>query len=195
MNCLDAQRLITPFIKDELSMTELEEFLAHVKECPECKEELEVYYALLTAIKLLDEEKEMSNNFNEDLNNKIRSCEERIRRNKFNKVRRRVVFAFVVVGVAIVSSLSIKKLSEIPAAPEKPPYVLRYSGIPRRYDPMYELRTTYDEMAKIYVQKVKESRSALYLKNREEYEIVRPMIVHQRELQELQELNEIENSK
>ncbi|WP_034218467.1 anti-sigma factor family protein [Lachnoclostridium phytofermentans] len=187
MDCLNAQRLITPFIKDELSMTELEGFLAHVKECPECREELEVYYALLTAIKLLDEDKEMSNNFTEDLNLKIRNCEEHIRRNKLNKVKRRIEFVFVMIGVIIVSSLSIRKLSEIPVAPTKPPYVLRYSGIPRRYDPMFRIRTEYDTMAKEYVKKVKAGRLEFYRKNREEYEVVRPIFVRQREQKELED--------
>lgn len=167
-------------------MAELEGFLAHVKECPECREELEVYYALLTAIRLLDEDKEMSNNFTEDLNLKIRNCEEHIRRNKLNKVKRRIVFVFVVIGVTIVSSLSIRKLSEIPQAPTKPPYVLRYSGIPRRYDPMYRIRTEYDAMAKEHVKKVKAGRLEFYRKNREEYEVVRPIFVHQREQKELE---------
>lgn len=187
MDCLNAQRLITPFIKDELSMTELEGFLAHVKECPECREELEVYYALLTAIKLLDEDKEMSNNFTEDLNLKIRNCEEHIRRNKLNKVKRRIEFVFVMIGVIIVSSLSIRKLSEIPVAPTNPPYVLRYSGIPRRYDPMFRIRTEYDTMAKEYVKKVKAGRLEFYRKNREEYEVVRPIFVRQREQKELED--------
>jgi hypothetical protein len=192
MDCLNAQRLITPFIKNELSMTELEGFLAHVKECPVCREELEVYYALLTAIKLLDEDKEMSNNFNEELNHKIRSCEEHIRRNKRNKVNRRIVFMLVVFGVTIVSSLSIRKLSEIPVAPTKPPYILRYSGVPRRYDPMFRIRNDYDTLAREYVKKVKEGRLEFYRKNREEYEIVRPIYVQIRELHE-RELIEIEN--
>ena len=187
MDCLNAQRLITPFIKDELSMTELEGFLAHVKECLECREELEVYYALLTAIKLLDEDKEMSNNFTEDLNLKIRNCEEHIRRNKLNKVKRRIEFVFVMIGVIIVSSLSIRKLSEIPVAPTKPPYVLRYSGIPRRYDPMFRIRTEYDTMAKEYVKKVKAGRLEFHRKNREEYEVVRPIFVRQREQKELED--------
>ncbi len=184
MDCLNAQRLITPFIKDELSMTELEGFLAHVKECPECREELEVYYALLTAIKLLDEDKEMSNNFTEELDRKIRSCEEHIRKNKLNKVKRRIVFAFVVVGVTVISSLSIRKLSEIPVIPAKPPYILRYSGIPRRYDPMFRIRTEYDALAREHVRKVKAGRLEFYRDIREKYEIVRPIYVQQRELTE-----------
>lgn len=167
-------------------MTELEGFLAHVKQCPECREELEVYYALLTAIKLLDEEKEMSNNFTDELNRKIRNCEEHIRRSKRNKVKRRIVFAFVVAGVTVISSLSIRKLTEIPAAPAKPSYILRYSGIPRRYDPMYRIRTEYDTIAREYVGKIKAGRLEFYRKNRKEYEIVRQLYVHQREQIEIE---------
>ena len=56
MTCLDTQRMIIRFINDDLSLEELELFLDHVNSCSECREELEVYYALITAMKQLDED-------------------------------------------------------------------------------------------------------------------------------------------
>ena len=41
MTCQEAERLVTPYIRDELSGDELEAFLNHIDECPNCREELE----------------------------------------------------------------------------------------------------------------------------------------------------------
>ena len=40
MNCQEAQRLVMPYIQDELTDRELEEFLEHVETCPACQEEI-----------------------------------------------------------------------------------------------------------------------------------------------------------
>lgn len=42
MNCKKVTKLIPAFIQDELPVRELEMFLEHVDECPECKEELTI---------------------------------------------------------------------------------------------------------------------------------------------------------
>ncbi|HPU63531.1 MAG TPA: zf-HC2 domain-containing protein [Mobilitalea sp.] len=71
MTCMEAQSLITRFINDELEIVELEEFIKHIESCSECREELEVYYALLTAMKQLDEDKNLSQDFSQELQEKI----------------------------------------------------------------------------------------------------------------------------
>ena len=40
MKCIEAQQLIKPYLKKELSDRELERFLDHVENCPECYDEL-----------------------------------------------------------------------------------------------------------------------------------------------------------
>ena len=44
MTCQEAERLVTPYIRDELAGDELEAFLNHIDECPNCREELEIYF-------------------------------------------------------------------------------------------------------------------------------------------------------
>ena len=44
MTCQEAEKLVVPYIKDELSPMELEEFIDHIKNCPNCREELEIHY-------------------------------------------------------------------------------------------------------------------------------------------------------
>lgn len=55
VTCEEAERLVTPYIKDELTGDELEGFLAHVENCKSCQEELEIYFMVDVGLKQLDE--------------------------------------------------------------------------------------------------------------------------------------------
>jgi hypothetical protein len=86
---METQRMITPFINDELSLKETEAFVDHVNSCPECREELEVYYALLTAMKQLDEDKILYDDFSMELSAKLEKAQERIIHAKFAYYRKK----------------------------------------------------------------------------------------------------------
>jgi len=107
MNCIDVQRLIMPFINGELSNEELGEFIHHIKSCPNCMEELEVYYVLIAGMRQLDEEKELSNDFHKDLISLIRESEDRILHNKMLHIRKRLVLLILIFVVAVISSFRI----------------------------------------------------------------------------------------
>ena len=55
MTCRDAQRLVTPYINGSITDQELEEFLKHIDSCPDCREELEIYFTVDVGIRQLDE--------------------------------------------------------------------------------------------------------------------------------------------
>ncbi len=107
MNCINIQRLIVPFINDELNISQLEEFIHHIHSCPDCMEELEVHYVLLAGMKQLDEDKELSDNFHQDLMDLLRLSEDRIIHDKFLHIRKRIILIIVITLVAIVSSFRI----------------------------------------------------------------------------------------
>lgn len=97
MTCQKVQNQITPFINDELTIKELDEFIHHVDTCSECKEELEVYYALLTAMKQLDENESLSSDYSMELSTKLQKCEEKIIHAKFTYYRKKgILFLFMV---------------------------------------------------------------------------------------------------
>lgn len=104
MNCIEAQRLIMSFINDKLDINQLEEFINHVNSCPDCMEELEVYYVLLAGMKQLDEDKELSDDFHQDLMNILRQSEERIIHDKILHIRKRVILIVMITLIAITSS-------------------------------------------------------------------------------------------
>lgn len=55
MTCMEAEKMVIPYINDELSVTELEDFMEHIKTCENCREELEIHYMVDVGLKKLDE--------------------------------------------------------------------------------------------------------------------------------------------
>ena len=55
MDCVTAQQLIKPYLEGYLSDKELEEFLDHVQTCPNCFDELEVYFSVYRTLENVDE--------------------------------------------------------------------------------------------------------------------------------------------
>lgn len=105
MTCNKAQSLITPFINDELELKELEEFISHIRSCRECREELEVYYALLTAMKQLDEDKNLSDDFNLELYEKLDREQEKILHAKFVYYRKKGIMVMIILLLTTFFSL------------------------------------------------------------------------------------------
>lgn len=71
MNCLEAQSKIMAFIENKLPDDELREFIKHVRSCKNCYEELEIYYTLIVGMKQLDEEDNISTDFENALDKKL----------------------------------------------------------------------------------------------------------------------------
>ena len=105
MTCNKAQSMITLFINNKLSLKELEEFINHVSSCPVCREELEVYYALLTAMKQLDEDKNLSSDYGLELDQKLERCRERILHAKFTYYRKKIILFVTIIILAFIFSI------------------------------------------------------------------------------------------
>ena len=54
LNCKEVQRQLVPYINGELQEKAEEEFVRHVRHCPDCYEELEVYATVFAGIRQLD---------------------------------------------------------------------------------------------------------------------------------------------
>lgn len=71
--------MVQPFLNGELKDRELKAFLAHVKTCKSCEEELETYFIVDYALKYLDNEKNNSYDMQELLNTLISQEEHDLR--------------------------------------------------------------------------------------------------------------------
>lgn len=81
MTCKEAVQNIMPYINNEMSVQEVEEFLAHIRGCRECYEELEVYYTIYAGLAQLDSD---SDNFDMHnlLESALKSSQNRVRAHK-----------------------------------------------------------------------------------------------------------------
>ena len=44
LTCKEATKMVVPYIDGQLGDKDLRQFVGHIKECSECREELETYY-------------------------------------------------------------------------------------------------------------------------------------------------------
>jgi len=105
MDCKRAMELMTQFINDRLDAEDIQAFLDHIDSCPECREELEVNYSLMTAMKQLDEDTDLSDNYIEELNQKIEICYLEELKRKRSGTRRRILLAIVVILLVLQSGI------------------------------------------------------------------------------------------
>ncbi|MBE5963067.1 MAG: zf-HC2 domain-containing protein [Lachnospiraceae bacterium] len=161
MTCMETQNKITLFINDQLDMATAEGFLSHIESCPSCREELEVYYALLTAMKQLDEDKELSTDYNAQLNKKIAWYEEKFRHIKVVHVRKRFYLLFLAILFVMISSIQFGKdtFTEINTQPSS--FELEYNGVPSFMNPLTQMMEEYDQGAIEYINQVRTTRNRM----------------------------------
>lgn len=103
MNCKEAEKKIPFFLDDELDGDDLAEFVGHIEECPECKEELSIQFLVSEGLEQL----EQGNSFNlqDALLETLDDADDRIR---VNRILRHVLFWLeLAVAVAIVAAVVI----------------------------------------------------------------------------------------
>ena len=105
MECKRVMELMTQFINDRMDAEDVQAFLDHIDSCPECREELEVNYSLMTAMKQLDEDTDLSDNYIEELNQKIETCYLEELKRKRSGIRRRILLAIVVILLVLQSGI------------------------------------------------------------------------------------------
>lgn len=96
--CAQAQSKLTAYIHDGLSLKETEKFIQHISSCSECREELGVYYTILTGMEKLNDDEDISMDFTEELKRKLKRSEEKILHSKRNAVLRRILFFLLAIG-------------------------------------------------------------------------------------------------
>lgn len=111
MTCIKAQSMITQFINNKLNVKELEEFLEHVEACPNCMEELEIYYTLLTAMRQLDEDKNLSVNYKDELSNKLKRAQDKIVHIRYAHYRKITLLIIFMLSLAFVLGIRYAEVS------------------------------------------------------------------------------------
>lgn len=114
MTCFQTQSLITKYMNDELDLDTLELFIEHINHCSDCREELEVYYMLLTGMRQLDEDRVLSSDFHVGFINKLKRSEDRLFQKKFSVIKKRIYLCCAVVVIALLLNYSEIYLTSTP---------------------------------------------------------------------------------
>lgn len=106
MTCMEFQGLMIRYINGELSYKEREQFIEHAEACEECREELEIYYIILTSMRQMDADEQISDDYHQEyLDHLAETKNELIARKKASK-RRRIAFPAVVGATVLFTGLS-----------------------------------------------------------------------------------------
>ncbi|MCC8136843.1 MAG: zf-HC2 domain-containing protein [Clostridiales bacterium] len=94
MKCNEARRMVVPFVKKELSERDTERFLAHAETCPDCMDELDIYFTVYHALDAMDSGERHEYDFKKMLDEEIRTSRRAIRKRKvLNAARFVLLFA------------------------------------------------------------------------------------------------------
>ena len=99
MECIDAQTKIASYVEGNIPQDIKREFLLHMQNCENCREELEIYYTLMEATRQLDEGEITTSNFSEELKANIENELKEIKEDEDNHDLIR--FFFVILAVML----------------------------------------------------------------------------------------------
>ena len=98
MNCNEALRLMTPYIKNELKGKTLEGFLDHVRDCSSCRDELEIYYVISKTVNDGTDSDDPDYDFKSQLEEKLEHSQKDLKRMRFQSRFENTVLAMLGLG-------------------------------------------------------------------------------------------------
>lgn len=102
MDCKEFEKKIPAFILNELSYKELKQFLKHVENCPECREELTIQVLISEGMARLEEGSAFD--LQEEIDERMLAAEKRIRRHRMMRYVRITLelAALLAIGIVLV---------------------------------------------------------------------------------------------
>ena len=85
MTCKECQNMIQDYLKNRLKAKELEGFIEHLRSCPDCYEELETYFIIGLATRVLEEGADVSYDIKAMLLQELQEKELMLKRKKRKK--------------------------------------------------------------------------------------------------------------
>ena len=113
MNCLEAQRLMRPFLENQINDQTLEDFIDHIESCDSCREELELNLAVFCTLEQSQQQGtardslrtgEGNTEFDNEDYNFPRKLEKRLQKARRSLQRNRLS-RFLKAGIALVSGM------------------------------------------------------------------------------------------
>ncbi len=96
MTCLEAQSKIIAYIDGNLEKDRKIEFLKHIQNCEDCKEELNIYYTMIEGMRQLDSNQQLTKDFSMALDKRM---EGELKQSRQKKGVLRSSVALVIIGI------------------------------------------------------------------------------------------------
>lgn len=104
MECKEVQKKIHSFLNDELDSKESLAFIEHIRNCPDCMEELSIEFLVITGLQRLDSAEAFD--LQKELNEKIKTNEENaLQRRKMSRIGFLFIIFLAVIAGYYVSML------------------------------------------------------------------------------------------
>ena len=112
MKCMEARRMVTPYVNRTLTDEEMEVFLDHVEHCSDCMEELDIYFTMYKAMDSLDSGSHQEYNFKKMLQEDIHMAHRSIFRHKLSHGVRFVIvlLAEILLIMSVFTGYEMKKV-------------------------------------------------------------------------------------
>lgn len=113
MDCKEAEKLIQPYVQGKIPEKEMEPFLAHIKKCHACHEELETYFIVNRAMAYFEDDAPASYNLTGLLEKDLKEKEEQVR----HRHRKDLFFKFlmlILVFFLVLLALHYFEIIELP---------------------------------------------------------------------------------
>ena len=113
MTCKECQNMIQDYLKNRLKAKELEGFIEHVRSCPDCYEELETYFIIGLATRVLEEGADVSYDIKAML---LQELEVKVLMLKRKKRKKRILAVTIVLLLAadILMTLQFMDILQLP---------------------------------------------------------------------------------
>jgi hypothetical protein len=107
MDCRKARAVINDFVNNRADLKSTCEMAEHVKQCKNCREELEVCFVVYTALRQMDEGKEYSDDYVGLLGRKLKKAEKDLRTRHNYFIFKRLSVTFIIICMIAVSLTGI----------------------------------------------------------------------------------------
>lgn len=107
MNCNDFIKIMPKFIDESMEESDYEGFVSHFKDCPSCKDELEIHYMIQVGLERIENDNGKSFDIPKELENQLIRYQERADVLFRREVYKKVIFfiANICTGVLILLEL------------------------------------------------------------------------------------------
>ena len=109
MTCKEAESLVMDYIRHDMDVQTMEEFLEHIDGCENCQEELEIYYTVEAGIRQLDADTDTGRyNIKGDMEADIMASRQHIYNMRFLSVLRYAANTLIVMSLVVMLLLQAR---------------------------------------------------------------------------------------